>query len=169
MKYNAAMIVIALGANLNSSAGSPRDTLRAALATLEEQSVRILTVSPFYRSRAWPDPRDPEYVNAVAVVSSNLSPGALMAMLQRTETLYGRERSEKNAPRSLDLDIADYDGRIEAGPPILPHPRLADRAFVLVPLADVAPGWRHPVTGRSVEELIAALPTDASGIERLDT
>jgi 2-amino-4-hydroxy-6-hydroxymethyldihydropteridine diphosphokinase len=169
MKYNAAMIVIALGANLNSPVGSPRDTLRAALATLEEQSVRILTVSPFYRSRAWPDPRDPDYVNAVAIVSSSLTPDVLMAMLQQTETLYGRKRSEKNAPRPLDLDIVDYNGRVEAGPPILPHPRLADRAFVLMPLADVAPGWRHPVTGRSVEELVAALPENKGEIARLDT
>ncbi|HEX4861846.1 MAG TPA: 2-amino-4-hydroxy-6-hydroxymethyldihydropteridine diphosphokinase [Rhizomicrobium sp.] len=163
------MIVIALGANLNSHAGTPRDTLRAALATLAERCVRILTVSPFYRTRAWPDPRDPDFVNAVAIVSSDLSPAGLMATLQQTETLYGRVRSEKNAPRTLDLDIVDYDGRIEAGPPILPHPRLSERAFVLVPLADAAPGWRHPVTGKSVEELIAALPDGTAGTERLDT
>jgi len=169
LKYNAAMIVIALGSNLNSHAGTPRDTLCAALADLEGRNVRILTVSPFYRTQAWPDPRDPDYVNAVAVVGSDLSPAGLMAVLQRTETSYGRKRSEKNAPRTLDLDIVDYDGRVEAGPPILPHPRLSDRAFVLVPLADAAPDWRHPVTGKSARELLAALPEGAGGIERLDT
>jgi len=163
------MIVIALGANLNSRAGTPRDTLRAALADLEGRNVRILTVSPFYRTQAWPDPRDPDFVNAVAVVSSDLSPAGLMAVLQQTETIHGRKRSEKNAPRTLDLDIVDFDGRIEAGPPVLPHPRLSERAFVLVPLADAAPGWRHPVTGKGVEELIAALPDGPGEIERLDT
>jgi 2-amino-4-hydroxy-6-hydroxymethyldihydropteridine diphosphokinase len=163
------MIVIALGANLDSQAGTPSQTLRAALATLAERNVRILTVSPFYKARAWPDPRDPDYVNAVAIVETGLEPAALMRTMQQTETLYGRERSKRNAPRTLDLDIADYNGRVEDGPPILPHPRLADRAFVLVPLSDVAPGWRHPVTGKSVAELIAALPDGLQGIARLDT
>ncbi len=167
--YNAGMIVIALGANLNSQAGTPRETLRAALAELEMRSVRILTVSPFYRTRAWPDPHDPDYVNAAAIVASEHTPGELLDVLQQTETLYGRKRSEKNAPRTLDLDIVDYDGRIETGPPILPHPRLADRAFVLVPLADIAPDWRHPVSGKSVSELIAALPGGTGGVYRLDT
>ena len=163
------MIVIALGANLDSQAGPPSHTLRAALATLAERNVRILTVSPFYKARAWPDPRDPDYVNAVAIVETGLEPAALMRTMQQTETFYGRERSKRNAPRTLDLDIADYNGRIEDGPPTLPHPRLADRAFVLVPLSDVAPGWRHPVTGKSVAELIAALPDGLQGIARLDT
>jgi 2-amino-4-hydroxy-6-hydroxymethyldihydropteridine diphosphokinase len=163
------MIVIALGANLDSQAGTPSDTLRAALVTLGGRNVRILTVSPFYKARAWPDPRDPDYVNAVAIVETGLTPVELMGVMQQTETFLGRERSKRNAPRTLDLDIVDYQGRVEDGPPILPHPRLADRAFVLVPLADIAPGWRHPVTGRSVGELIAALPDGSGGISRLNT
>lgn len=163
------MIAIALGANLESKAGAPSATLRAALAALRENGVRIVAVSPFYRTPAWPDPRDPEYVNAVAHISTALGPRELLAELQRTETRFGRKRSGKNAPRTLDLDIVDYDGRIEEGPPVLPHPRMRDRAFVLVPLADVAPGWRHPVTGESVAELIGALTPDArAGIEKID-
>jgi 2-amino-4-hydroxy-6-hydroxymethyldihydropteridine diphosphokinase len=161
------MIVIALGANLDSQAGAPRDTLRAALRALEEENVCIRTLSPFYRTRAWPDPNDPDYVNAAAIVTTGLSPGELMALLERTETRFGRKRSVKNAPRTLDLDIVDYDGRVEEGPPILPHPRLRERAFVLVPLADIAPGWRHPVTGETVEALIAALPGGIGEAERL--
>ena len=81
-----------------------------------------------------------------------------MKLLHETETAFGRTRSVKNAPRTLDLDLIDYDGRVEEGPPVLPHPRLSDRAFVLVPLADVAPGWRHPTLNLTVEQLIAALP-----------
>jgi 2-amino-4-hydroxy-6-hydroxymethyldihydropteridine diphosphokinase len=81
-----------------------------------------------------------------------------MDILHRIESDYGRTRSAKrNAPRTLDLDLIDYDGRVEEGPPLLPHPRLADRAFVLIPLSDIAPDWRHPVTGHSVTELVAAL------------
>jgi len=162
------MIAVALGANLESKAGAPSATLRAALAALQENGVRIVAVSPFYRTPAWPDPRDPDYVNAVASVATTLGPRELLAELERTETRFGRKRSVKNAPRTIDLDIVDYDGRIEEGPPVLPHPRMRDRAFVLVPLADVAPGWRHPVTGESVENLIAALSADArAGVEKI--
>jgi 2-amino-4-hydroxy-6-hydroxymethyldihydropteridine diphosphokinase len=160
------MIVIALGANLPSPAGTPHETLLASLDALEENGVRTSALSPFYATRAWPDPGDPPYVNAVALLATERPPSELMALLEQTETLFGRKRSRKNAPRTLDLDLIDYDGRIERGPPTLPHPRMAERAFVLVPLADVAPGWRHPVSGRTVEQLVAALP-DNGGIARL--
>ena len=134
------MIVIALGANLDSQAGPPRETLLAALDVLEERNVRVSALSPFYLTRAWPDPSDPDYVNAVATIVTDLAPGELMKLLQQTETEFGRKRSGKNAPRTLDLDLIDYDGRIERGPPVLPHPRMRERSFVLVPLADIAPG-----------------------------
>jgi 2-amino-4-hydroxy-6-hydroxymethyldihydropteridine diphosphokinase len=87
--------------------------------------------------------------------------------LHQVETSFGRRRAAKNAPRTLDLDLLDYDGRVEAGPPTLPHPRLGERAFVLFPLADVAPEWRHPASGLTVRELISALPASARDVERL--
>jgi 2-amino-4-hydroxy-6-hydroxymethyldihydropteridine diphosphokinase len=74
------------------------------------------------------------------------------------EERFGRIRSAPNAPRTLDLDILDFEGRIESGPPILPHPRLSDRVFVLVPLFDIAPAWRHPATGRSIGDMLATFP-----------
>ena len=152
------MILIALGANLPSRAGEPAQTLAAALAALDQHGVKVLGVSSYYVTPAWPDPSDPPFVNAVARIETERTPDALMNLLHETETAFGRVRSQKNAPRTLDLDLLDYDGRIQAGPPSLPHPRLADRAFVLVPLGDVAPRWRHPVTRQSVQELLAALP-----------
>jgi 2-amino-4-hydroxy-6-hydroxymethyldihydropteridine diphosphokinase len=160
------MISIALGANLPSPAGAPRDTLLAALATLAENGVDIEAVSPFYATPAWPDPRDPTFVNAAALVETQLSPRALMDLLHEVETHFGRKRSAKNAPRTLDLDLLDYRGRVEEGPPVLPHPRMAERAFVLVPLADIAPQWRHPASGREIAALIAGLP-DTGAITRL--
>ncbi|MBS0272914.1 MAG: 2-amino-4-hydroxy-6-hydroxymethyldihydropteridine diphosphokinase [Proteobacteria bacterium] len=152
------MILIALGSNLSSHAGDPAATLRAALTYLSRNGVTIAGVSRFYRTPAWPDPRDPEFVNAVASVETELSPAALIARLHETETSFGRVRSERNAPRTLDLDILDYDGRVEDGPPVLPHPRIESRAFVLVPMQDVAPAWRHPVSGRSIPQLLSAIP-----------
>jgi 2-amino-4-hydroxy-6-hydroxymethyldihydropteridine diphosphokinase len=74
----------------------------------------------------------------------------------------GRERDAPNAPRAIDLDLLDYRGAVEAGPPVLPHPRLHLRAFVLLPLAEIAPGWRHPVSRRAIGELIAALAPESA-------
>ena len=152
------MILIALGANLPSHAGKPADTLNAALAGLPGRSITIQKRSGFYRSAAWPNPSDPRFINAVAAVRTNLSPPALLAALHEMESSFGRRRGALGSPRTLDLDILDYDGRVEQGPPVLPHPRMEDRAFVLLPLRDVAPDWRHPVSGRSISELISALP-----------
>ena len=152
------MILIALGSNLSSHAGDPRETLRAALAHLGDNGVTPVAVSRFYRTPAWPDPRDPEFVNAVAQIVTELSPSELIARLHGTEAAFGRVRDARNAPRTHDLDILDYDGWIEPGPPVLPHPRMETRAFVLIPLRDVAPDWRHPVSGTRVDDLLAAIP-----------
>lgn len=166
-EWNGQMILIALGANLNSTAGVPAQTLDAALAEVARHGARVVAVSPYYVTPAWPDPADPPFVNAVARIESEESPQSLMELLHATETAFGRTRAAKNAPRTLDLDLIDFDGRVEQGPPTLPHPRLVERAFVLVPLADVAPDWIHPATGTSVRDLLAALPPDARKIARL--
>lgn len=160
------MILIALGSNLSSRAGNPVETLRAALAQLATGGVVSIAVSRFFRTPAWPDPRDPAFVNSVALVRTELPPRDLIARLHETEAAFGRVRSDRNAPRPLDLDILDYDGRVEDGPPMLPHPRIEGRAFVLVPLQEVAPAWRHPVSGKSVRELLAAIPeADRDAVE----
>ena len=160
------MILIALGANLPSPAGNPADTINAAFAAFAVRSITIENQSGFYRSAAWPNPNDPPFINAVASVRTALSPADLLTALHAIESSFGRRRTEPNAPRTLDLDILDYDGRVEQGPPVLPHPRMESRAFVLLPLRDVAPDWRHPVSGRPISELIAALPP--TDITRLD-
>jgi 2-amino-4-hydroxy-6-hydroxymethyldihydropteridine diphosphokinase len=163
------MIVISLGANLPSSAGAPRNTLAAALARLSAQGVRIAKVSSYYVTKAWPDPKDPAFVNAVARVETEHAPRELMKILHGVEEYFGRTRGKRNAPRTLDIDLIDYDGRVEQGPPELPHPRLSDRAFVLVPLAEIVPDWKHPATGQSMTALIGALRDEALAIEKLGT
>ena len=152
------MILIALGANLPGPAGAPADALRAALARLEKRGVKILSVSSFYETPAWPDPEQPAFINAVAAVETTLQPVELLTLLHGVETDLGRLRSAANAPRTLDIDLLDYEGRVLTHAVRLPHPRMRERSFVLVPLAQIAPDWRHPVTGESVWDLLAELP-----------
>jgi 2-amino-4-hydroxy-6-hydroxymethyldihydropteridine diphosphokinase len=161
------MILIALGANLPSPAGPPADTLRAVLEAFPRKGITVRAIAPLYLSRAWPDPHDPPFVNSVARVETVHDPAQLLAIFKDMELAFGRIAGPRNAPRPLDLDILDYDGRIGEGPPTLPHPRLQERGFVLVPLRDIAPEWRHPVLGRNVGELIDALPPAARAITRL--
>jgi 2-amino-4-hydroxy-6-hydroxymethyldihydropteridine diphosphokinase len=129
------------------------------LRRLDGNGVTLAARSRLYRSIAWPDPADPEFINAAARIETDLPPAALLARLHAVEAEFGRVRRQVNAPRPLDLDIVDYDGLVSAPgeTPILPHPRLADRAFVLLPLFDIAPDWRHPATGTAIADLIAAL------------
>lgn len=162
------MILLGLGANVPSRVGSPAMTLRAALLQLETSGIVPITTSHFFLTRAWPDPDDPPFVNAVVKVRTTLAPAALMESIHAVEAAFGRQRGSRNAPRTLDIDLLDYDGRVSAGLPQLPHPRMDARGFVLIPLAEVAPGWRHPVSARSVESLIAALAPDQRNIQRLE-
>lgn len=169
MQAGAAVILLGLGANLDSDAGPPAITIASSLGAMAAQRIRVLKLSPFYRTPAWPEPSDPPYVNAVALVQTPLGPAGLLAALHAIEAAFGRERSVPNAPRTLDLDLIDYDGRVEEGPPVLPHPRAADRVFVLKPLADLAPKWVHPLSHKSVAALLAALPeADVAAAIRLD-
>lgn len=160
------MIVIAIGSNLPTPHGSPRANGEAALAALEKDGVRVVKRSRWFRTPPWPESeaaRQPWYVNAVAVVETTLPPETLLATLHRIEAAMGRRRGPDtlNAPRPIDLDLIDYDGLVRPEAPVLPHPRMQDRAFVLLPLADVAPDWVHPVSGQTLADLLHGLPKDA--------
>jgi 2-amino-4-hydroxy-6-hydroxymethyldihydropteridine diphosphokinase len=157
------VIFLGLGANLPSPIhGGPLDTLKAALVALAGAGVTVKRCSRFYRSAPVPASDQPWYLNAIAEVASDLHPAQLMTLLHEIEANFGRTRSSANAPRVLDLDLLIHGERV-SGPgewPCLPHPRLSERAFVLLPLAELAPDWRHPRTGRCLAELIEALPRD---------
>jgi 2-amino-4-hydroxy-6-hydroxymethyldihydropteridine diphosphokinase len=155
------VIFIALGANLPSvRAGAPRATLEAALDAMHEAGIRIVRRSRWYASKPVPASDQPDYVNGVVAVETALAPADLLARLHGIERAFGRARGTRNEARALDLDLIAYDDRVSDGTdggPILPHPRLALRAFVLLPLRDIASDWRHPKTGAALASLIADL------------
>lgn len=152
-----------MGANLPSERfGSPRQACEAALARLAELDVTVVRRSRWYTSAPVPPSHQPWFVNGVAVVATELGPGDLLATLHRIEDEFGRVRRVRNEARVIDLDLLAYGDLVlrHGEGLVLPHPRLRTRAFVLLPLAEVAPDWRHPVSGESVADLIAVLPAD---------
>lgn len=165
------MIYVGLGANLPSTDyTSPQATLGAALDGFAAAGVAVVARSPWYRSAPVPRSDQPWFVNGVAAVETALTPEALLSALHRIEAAFGRVRRERWGPRIIDLDLIAFHDTVLAAPggPEIPHPRMHERAFVLLPLADLAPDWRHPVTNRTVQDLIGALGTGQE-IERLES
>jgi 2-amino-4-hydroxy-6-hydroxymethyldihydropteridine diphosphokinase len=144
---------IALGSNRRSRHGSPAATLRAGLAAIG--GVRSVS-----RIRSTPalGPAGRSFANAVAIVQSRLAPDALLAELKTIERAFGRRPGRRWGPRVLDLDIILWSGGAWGGPgPTVPHPAFRARAFVLQPLAEIAPAWRDPAGGRTMRQLLARL------------
>ena len=162
------MILIGIGANLPAPGyRTPLETCRAALARVAAES-RVRRQSAWYTSAPVPASRQPWFVNAVAEIETAVSPHALLRMLHDLEAHFGRVRRRRNAARTLDLDLLDYDGLVQepAAGPNLPHPRMHERAFVIIPLCEIHADWRHPVSGRTADALRRALGADQK-VERI--
>lgn len=156
MSLNMKPIYIALGANLSN----PKLTFQKAVKSLDARGVSLVKMSGLWQSPAWPPGSDqPDYINACAEVDFNGDARALLNILHVVEAEFGRERSVKNAARTLDLDLLDFNGEIvEQGGMIIPHPRMLSRGFVLFPLSEISPDWRDPVQNMRVEDWIARIP-----------
>ncbi|MGR3572702.1 2-amino-4-hydroxy-6-hydroxymethyldihydropteridine diphosphokinase [Brevirhabdus sp.] len=170
-----------MGSNATSPAGSPTRTLLKAVLRLGELGLSAEKISKFYRTSAFPVGSGPDFVNAALRIRCDATAQDMLKTLHRVEAEFGRQRQQRWGPRTLDLDLvaagelilpdpqtllswmelpleeqkADAPGEL-----ILPHPRLQDRAFVLVPMRDVAPDWRHPLLGQGIDQMIARLPRD---------
>ena len=160
-------MVIALGSNLGGEEGSSLKVVEAAVARFAALGLRPLARSSWWRSAAWPDPTQPDYINGVVIVETTAGPREVLDTLHRLEAEFGRERHVRNAARTLDLDLIAYGRQVVDEPGLtLPHPRAADRRFVMGPLAEIAPDWRHPVGGAGAAALAASasVGTDARPI-----
>jgi 2-amino-4-hydroxy-6-hydroxymethyldihydropteridine diphosphokinase len=149
-----AAVIVALGCNDKGAWADCREALEAAVARFRAEGIDVVARSSWWRSAAWPDPAEPPFLNGVALVRTEHDPHALMAALGRIEEAFGRQRTVANAPRTLDLDLIAY-GRAngDRNGLILPHPRAAQRLFVMGPLAEIAPDWPHPAEGATAAEL----------------
>jgi 2-amino-4-hydroxy-6-hydroxymethyldihydropteridine diphosphokinase len=150
-------VVVALGSNLGGGQGSSGAILDAAVSRFDAAGLTVLRRSSWWRSAAWPDPTQPDYLNGVALVETALTPARVLEVLHGIEADFGRERGEaRNAARTLDLDLIAYGRTVadQAGLH-LPHARAAERLFVMGPLAQIAPDWVHPVLGETAAALAA--------------
>jgi len=159
------MILIALGSNQSGPWGTPREAVEQALLRLNGGGIRLKRASRLLISAPFGVTDQPPFVNAVAEVESALAPGPLLQRLHLIERLAGRRRTLRWGPRTLDLDLVDYHGLIRAAPdrPVLPHPGIAARIFVLAPIAEIAPRWRHPVTHLTAAAMLRRLDPGGEG------
>jgi 2-amino-4-hydroxy-6-hydroxymethyldihydropteridine diphosphokinase len=153
-------IIVGIGANLPTAAGDlPQVTCARALEALRQlPQLQLVGASAWFQTSPIPVSDQPDYINGAVLLAGETTPEALLAQLQAIERAFGRQRSIANAARTLDLDIVAMDGLVRPGPdPIIPHPRAHERAFVLRPIADILPGWRHPVLNQDVAALLDRL------------
>jgi len=154
------VILIALGANLPSHYGSPQETLEAAVLALDNAGINVVARSNIWVTEPVPVSDQPLYRNAVVQVHTKLEPKELLTLLHSIEADFGRVRHERNEARVLDLDLLSYNDVVihEEGGMQIPHPRMHERAFVLIPISEVSQSWIHPVLQKTADELLDILP-----------
>ena len=156
------MIILSLGSNLSSKFGDRFDNLNLALSSLESFGILIEKKSSFYETPSYPDKRKPKFINIVISVKTDLLPLNLLSVLLDIEKKLERSRNKKNDPRTCDIDIIDYNKEIlnlkyDNTDLQIPHNQLALRNFVLFPLQEILPNWKHPKTNEFVSALIKKL------------
>ena len=177
------MIIISLGSNVTSRWGNSDITVLEALKCLRRYGIRVVRRSRLYRTAPYGPVRQPDFINAAALISTSIPPIPLLSLFKKIETKAGRETGNRWGPRALDIDILDYNHMVTNWSIhdkqvfkysqlrlILPHPGIASRAFVLWPLLDIVPNWHHPVSGQTVAQMLKRLHSARQGrvIEIID-
>ncbi len=148
------MVYIGIGSNL----GNRKKNIENAKYLLQLSGIDILRSSGYYETLSWPDPTKPKFFNIVIQSSTTISPLKLINIFKKIEKKLGRLKSYKNSPRTCDIDIIAYRKKTLFKNIIIPHKRMTKRNFVLIPLFEINPKWRHPKTKKSIKKLIFSLP-----------
>ena len=166
------MIYIGVGSNLTSSFGNRFKNIELAISFLQEKKIKLIKKSSFYETFSYPNKKDPKFINIVISVETNLSPQDLMSILIGIEEKLERKRNKKNDPRTCDLDIIDFKGKVmnfkfSNLELTLPHKEVSNRNFVLYPLREISPDWTHPITKKNIDLLIKDLKSSNNEITKL--
>ena len=168
------MIFLGLGSNLPSKYGDRFANINLAISSLESYGIKVIKRSSFYKSPSYPDKENPEFINVVILVETYLPPVDLMSVLTFIEEKLERKRIKKNDPRTCDIDIIDYNSQIlnlkyNNSDFMVPHKELRSRNFVLFPLQEISPMWKHPKTKETISNLIQKLnEEDKNSILKID-
>ena len=159
------MIILGLGSNLHSSFGDRFKNIDLAISYLKFYKIKVLKISSFYETPSYPNNKNPRFINVIIEISTNLTPINLVPVLILIEEKLERKRNHKNDPRTCDIDIIDYNGQIinfkyKDLDFIVPHEKLIYRNFVLIPLKEILPNWRHPKTKESIDLIIDRLSNE---------
>ena len=153
LENQAKCIFLGIGSNL----GNKKKNIEIAKYKLIENDINILRTSSFYESFSWPNKKNPKFLNVVLKIFTNYQPHKLLEICKKIEKELGRKRSSRNAPRLCDIDILDYKNEKLNNNLILPHPRMHNRSFVLLPLFEISKNWSHPVLNLHIKTLISSL------------
>ena len=149
------MVLLGLGSNLSSSFGDRFENLNLATVYLKEYKIKIIKRSSFYETPSWPNNKYPKFINSVVKIETKLNPLKLFILIKKIEALLGRKTNKKNHPRTCDIDIIDFNGQIINKKILkIPHKKLHQRNFVLIPLYEICRNWVHPVTGKNISNLL---------------
>ena len=159
------MIFLGLGSNLSSKFGDRFTNINLAISFLEGYGIKVIKKSNFYETPSYPNKENPKFINAVILVETTLPPVDLMSVLLFIEEKLGRKRDKKNDPRTCDIDIIDYNSQIlnlkfNNSELTLPHNDLSKRNFILFPLQEISPNWKHPKTKEFISDLLQKLSDD---------
>ena len=157
------MIILGIGSNLSSKFGDRFKNIELAVSFIESHDIKILKKSSFYETPSYPNKNNPKFINMIVSIKTDLKPLELMSLLLSIENKLDRLRGKKNDPRTCDLDIIDYNNEVlnfvfNNNNFFSPHKNLSNRNFVLYPLREISPLWKHPVTNESIDTLILKLP-----------